>query len=142
MNSDEKSTYLVIQNPIPLLREQAGFSKEDIAERLGCSLRKVDEIEEGIPNSPPSWLFFVLPTLPEHAEEYQEFRNFRRKIARSKLKKNLMIRKPLDFKQFLHDEHLTPQEFSTLALVPLPELFYAMRTRIPASVEQFFAIPT
>jgi hypothetical protein len=139
MNSDEHSTYTVVQNPCRTLREAAGYTKEDIADKLQCSLREVDELEEGIPNSPPGWLFYVLPTLNEHADEYQEFKRHRRRVHKATIEIKTVPRTAEEFRHFLHDHHYTPQEFSAFALVPVAEVFYAMRTRIPSSVEAFFA---
>jgi DNA-binding transcriptional regulator YiaG len=137
MNSDG-SSYVVIRNPVTSLREDRGWSSTDLADALGVGLSEVQNIEEGIPHTLPRLLYDLMPELLERSNEYQDFRNWRRKVYKATLAPSSQPTTPEEFRQFLHSNHLTPQEFSRNAKVPVSEVFYAMRTRLPASIEGFF----
>lgn len=128
-----------MQNPIVILREERNWSQKDLADALKLSLKEIEQLEEGIPNSPPGVVYFVLPELVERAQEYQDYRDEAREDFMSSLDGCVVPRNPDEFRRFLHEQNLTPQEFSHRAKIPMPEVFYALRTRIPASIEKLFS---
>ena len=123
------------KNPITMLREELGITVAQLAS--GHSKTEVLLLEEGIPNSPPAWIYERLPTLS--IDDYLAYKATMQRIYLTSLAPPVVPQTPSDFCQFLKEQELTPARFSQLARVPLAEVVHATRTRIPASVERFFS---